>query len=386
MASEVALGFVAFATALLLVRSFLALVAIQPGFDGSNVLAIDVSLSARDRGWEHAARIFETSLEPELAGLPGVQAVATTNVAPMSLERTQLGRFTTQFGIPGVRFDEDSYPAAQVRWVSEDYFNVLGIPLLQGRMLLQSDRGKPRYLINDSLAMRFFSAEDPVGKHLLIDIGGPQPRSVEVAGVVADVRDLGLDFEVQPTVYSISTSPVFTLLVRSTSPDLQVLAQRVKEVVHRADPDAPVARVRTVDHAVSQSLVNHRFALSLVIGFAGLTALLLVVGIYGVIAYLVSRSAREFGIRAALGCSPADLLLYVIRKGLLVSLIGLGVGFGLSWVSLKLIASVLFDISPTDPLVLATSGIFLLTLCVLSMLIPARRAAIADPAVTLRQD
>lgn len=386
MGSEVALGFMTLAIALLLVRSFASLLDINPGFNGKNVLAVTVSFSTKGRGWGPIAQIFETKLQPEIASLPGVQAVAGANTAPMSLQRSQISRFSTRFSIPGADFAADSYPIAQVRWISQDYFRVLDIPLLQGALLEQSDREKPRYLINDTLAKRFFPDQDPVGKQLLLNAGEAQPRPVEIVGVVGDVRDLGLDLEVQPTMYAIAAPPELTLLVSSSDVNSPTLATRIKEVIRGSDANASIAGFRTVEQAVSQSLERPRVALRLMVGFAILTAVLLVVGVYGVIAYMVSRSTHDFGIRTALGAAPSQLVWLVLRKGLIVSLIGLGVGLGLSWFSSRLIASMLFRISPTDPFTLAGAGVLLIALCALSMLLPARRAALTDPAITLKSE
>jgi putative ABC transport system permease protein len=386
MVSEIALGFMTLAIALLLVRSFASLLDVKPGFNGTNVLAVNVSLSARGRGWGPTAQIFETRLQPEIASLPGVQAVAGVNAAPMSLQRSQISRFSTRFNIPGANFDPDSYPTAQIRWISQDYFQALDIPILKGEPLKQTDREKPRYLINENLANRFFPGQDPVGKQLLLVAGEGQPRPVEIVGVVGNVRDLGLDFEVQPTIYAIATPPEVTLLVRSEDVNSPALAASIKEVIRRSDPNAPITGFRTVEQAVSQSLERPRIALRLMVGFAILTAVLLVVGVYGVIASMVSRSKRDFGIRMALGARPSQLVWLVLRRGLIVSLVGLGVGLALSWISSRLMMRVLFQISPTDPFTLAGAGVLLIALCALSMLLPARRAALTDPAITLKSE
>lgn len=386
MASEVALGFMTLAMALLLVRSFASLVEINPGFNGKNVMAVNVLLSARGRGWGPNAQLLETKVLPEIANLPGVQSVASVNTAPMSLQRSQISRFSTKFGIPGANFAPDAYPVAQMRWISQDYFRVLNIPLLKGNLLQQSDRENPRYIINNTLANRFFPGQDPVGKQLLLNAGEAQQRPVEIVGVVGDVRDLGLDLEVQPTMYAIATPPEVTLLVSSADVNSPSLAAGIKDVIRRSDANAPITGFRTVEQGVSQSLARPRLALRFMVGFAILTALLLVVGVHGVIAYTVSRSTRDFGIRTALGAGPSQLVWLVLRKGFIVALIGLGVGLALSWFSSRLITGLLFHVSPTDPVTLVGAGALLLAICALSMLLPARRAASTDAAITLKSE
>jgi predicted permease len=385
MASEVALAFVAFAAALLLVRSFSMLTAVPAGFKGENVLAVDLSLSHYGSGsWEKARQTFETKLAPEIAKLPGVQAVATANMSPMSLDQAEISRYTTRVGIPGAQF-EGAFPVVQVRWVSEDYFNALDIPLISGRSLRQTDLDKPRHLINETLARRFFAGQNPIGKQLLLNADTQQPQPVEIVGVVGDVRDLGLDIEAQPAIYSINTSPRFSLLVRSsTSPTS--LAAGIRDIVHRADPEATIARVSTVEQVVNASLSRHRFARWLMVGFASLAATLSVIGIYGVTSFAVGRRAREFAVRAALGARPADLALLVLKEGIVVSLAGMGTGLALIWATSGLIRSVLFTVSPGDPAALAGAGFLIIALCALSMSIPARRASSADPASTLKED
>jgi len=385
MASEIALAFVAIAGALLLVRSFSALMAVPAGFVAKNVLAIDLEIPFYGAGsWEKAGQIFETKLAPEIVKLPGVQAVATANMAPLSLNPEEISRFSFRFGIPGVSFESGSYPVAQSRWISEDYFQTLKIPLLSGRFLRQTDRDKNICLINQTFARRFFAGIDPVGRQLLSNADTKQAQPIEIAGVVGDVLDLDLELAAQPTVYTINTSPRFSLLVQSTAEPL-TLAARIGEIIRKANPETPITRVRTVEQLITASLSRHRLALRLMIGFAGLAAALSVIGIYGVTAFATSRRAREFAVRAAIGARPADLRLLVLREGLVVSLVGMAAGLGLIWVFSRLIGSVLFAVSAGDPAALAGAGLLIITLCTLSMMIPARRAGSADPALSLKE-
>jgi predicted permease len=386
MASEIAFGFVALASTLLLARSFIGLVTAPRGFDGHNVLAVNVVIVPKAGGWDEIAQTFETRLKPEITSLTGVESVAAVNAAPMGLERTQISRFTTRFSTPGSDHAPDSYPVAQIRWITEDYFRVLQVPLISGSFLQQSDRNKPKYLINDTLAKRFFPDHDPVGSRLIMNVTGPDPQPGEIVGVVADVRDLGLDLEVQPTIYEINTSPAFTMLVRTTDANQAALIAAIREIVHRADPEAPIAGVRTIEQAVIDSLSRYRFALSLMAGFTVLSGLLLVVGVYGVVSYVVSRNARGFGIRAALGAGSSDIMALVLRKGLVVSAMGLALGCGLTWFSSKLLRNVLYNVSAIDPATMAVTSGLIVMLCFLSMAVPARRAGSTDPAHILREE
>lgn len=305
------------------------------------------------------------------------------NCAPMSLSPTGRFRFATRFGIEGRTFDPGRYPVAQYRWVTPEYFRVLGIPLKRGRLLAEADRDKPRYLINETLARQFFSGEDPTAHRLIMGVMDPRQGAVEIAGVVGDVRDMGLDEPVQPTLYMISSSPRMILLVK-TGGDPMRLAAPIREAIHRADPEVAVLRTAPVAQYVADSLARRRFALTLLAAFGGLAALLTAAGTYGLLAYSVSGRAREFGIRAALGATPATLLRMILQESAAVTIPGLAAGVVVSLAGARLMKSLLYGISPQDPLSLAAAGALLCVISVLSVWLPARRAARVDPGAVLR--
>jgi hypothetical protein len=187
----------------------------------------------------------------------------------MSLSPTEHSRFATRFGIEGRTFDPGSYPVAQNRWSTPEYFRALGIPLDRGRWLSDADRGKPRILVNDALARRFFPHQDAIGKHLLLGVMDPQQDVDEIVGVVGDVRDLGLDQEVEPTLYGIATGPVMTLLVKTATGSIQ-FAPALRDAIHGVDPEIPITEVQPLEQSVSESLANRRFALTLLAVFGGM--------------------------------------------------------------------------------------------------------------------
>jgi predicted lysophospholipase L1 biosynthesis ABC-type transport system permease subunit len=211
----------------------------------------------------------------------------------------------------------------------------------------------------------------------------PHQDSVEIAGVVGDVRDMGLDEEVPPTLYMVSSSPRMTLLVK-TAGDPMRLAAPIRDAIHRADPEVAVLKVAPVAQYVADSLARRRFALTLLAAFGGLAALLTAAGIYGLLAYSVSGRAREFGIRAALGASPANLLRMILTEGAAVAIPGLAVGIAVSLACARLMKSLLYRLSPMDPLSMAVAGVLLSVITVLSVWLPARRAGQVDPGVALR--
>ena len=383
VAAEVALAFLVLTGGALLVRSFAALLSEDPGFQARGVLAVEVPMPSSRYDWQKAAHFFNERLRPALLALPGVEGVAAANCAPMSLRPTEHSRYATRFGIEGRTFEPGRYPVAQLRWVTPEYFRVLDIPLKGGRRLTDADRDKPRYLINETLARRFFPDEDPTAKRLIMNVLDPHPELDKIAGVVGDVRDLGLDEPAAPTLYLIATSPVVTLLVK-TAGDPARLAAPIREAIHRADPEIAVRRAEPLDRYVAASLARRRFALTLLAAFGGLAALLTAAGIYGLLAYSVSGRVREFGIRAALGATPRDLLRMILREGAAVAIPGLAAGLAASLWLARLMKNLLYHVSPTDPLSLVSVGFFLSAIALLSVWLPARRAARAHPSAALR--
>ncbi len=383
IAAEVAMAFVVLTGATLLVRSFVALLSEDPGFQARGVLAMEVPMPSSQYDDNKSTQFWKTQLMPAIRALPGVDGAAASNCAPMSLSPTGRFRFATRFGIEGRTFDPGRYPVAQYRWMSPDYFRVLGIPLRRGRWLTEADRDQPHYLINEALARQFFPHEDPTAHRLIMGVMDPHQDSIEIAGVVGDVRDLGLDEPVPPTLYMISSSPRMTLLVK-TAGDPMLLAGPIRDAIHRADSEIAVLKVAPVAQYVADSLARRRFALTLLAAFGGLAALLTAAGIYGLLAYSVSGRAREFGIRAALGATPANLLRMILKQGAVVTIPGLAVGMAVSLVCARLMKSLVYRLSPMDPLSLAAAGALLSIITVLSVWLPARRAARVDPGAALR--
>ena len=383
IAAEVAMAFVVLTGAVLLVRSFAALLSEDPGFQAKGVLAMEVPLPSSRYDWNKAARFLNTQLLPAVRALPGVVDAAAANCAPMSLALTAHSRYATRFGIEGRTFEPGRNPVAQLRWVTPDYFRVLGIPLKKGRWLTEADEGKPVYMINETLARRFFPHADPTAHRLIMGVMDPHQNPIEIAGVAGDVRDMGLDEAVVPTLYLISNSPGMTLLVK-TAGDPMRLAAPIREAIHRADPEIAVLKAAPVAQYVADSLARRRFALILLAAFGGLAALLTAAGIYGLLAYSVSGRAREFGIRAALGATPANLLRMILKEGAAVTIPGVAVGVAVSLACARLMSGLLYHLSPMDLLSLAAAGVLLSVITVLSVWLPARRAARVDPGAALR--
>jgi len=383
IAAEVAMAFVVLTGATLVVRSFVGLLNEDPGFHAHGVLAVSVPLPSSIYDGPKAAELLNTQLLPSVRALPGVSDVASVNCAPMSLGPTEHTRFATRFGIEGRTFEAGHYPVAQLRWISPDYFRVLEVPLKRGRWLTEADLDQPRYLINETLARRFFPGTDPTAHRLIMGVLDPHPTAIQIAGVVADVRDMSLDEPPLPTLYLVGSSPNVTLLVKASGDPMR-LAGPIRAAVHRADTDAAMTRIAPVAQYVAESLAARRFALILLAVFGGLALLLTAAGIYGLLAYSVSGRAREFGIRAALGASPADLLRMILKEGAALTVPGLAIGAALSLAAGRFVGSLLYHLSPADPVSFAAAGLLLLAIALLSFWVPARRAARVDPGAALR--
>ena len=383
IAGEVAMALLVLTGAALLARSFAALLNEDPGFRADRVLTIP-DLPLRN-DWNKSAEFLGTQLMPVLRGVPGVQDVAGVNSAPMSLGPTEHSRFATRFGIEGRTFDAGNYPVAQTRWITPEYFRVLGIPLKRGRWLTEADRGESRALINETMARRFFAGRDAIGKRLILGVMDSKQSFDEIVGVVGDVRDLGLDQEVEPTFYDVATGPSMTLLVK-TAANRDRFAPAIRDAIRRLDPEIPIMKIQPLEQNVSGSLARRRFALWLLAAFGGIAAFLTAAGIYGLLAYSVSARVREFGVRAAVGASPGELVAMILREAAALTMPGLAAGVVLSIGLARVMKSFVYKLSPVDPISIASAGVFIAILTLIAAWLPARRAAAVDPATALRTE
>jgi predicted permease len=381
VAAEIALAFVVIAAAGLLYRSFAALLKEDAGFDARGVLAVDVALA---ENWDRSASLFEQQLAPRIRGIPGVTSVAAANCAPMTLGSTELSRYASRFGVAGRTFEPGKFPVAQLRWITPDYFRTLGIPLKRGRLFSGSDAGKPGYIVNETLARRFFPGQDPVGKEILMGVVGPQPEAGPIIGVAGDVRDLGLDLEPRPTLYQLAVSPRMTLLIRAgVSPSSFIPA--VRHAIRAVDAEAPITRAVPLLTILEASMARRRFVLYLLSAFAVLAAALTAIGVYGVITYSVSRRAREFAIRFALGARRSHLRSLIVRNFALPAAAGLIGGAWLAYLFAQTMRTQLYKLSPFDPPVLAGAILALLLLVVASALRPVGKASSVSETTALRE-
>jgi len=382
LAAEVALAVLVLAGSVLLTRSFAELLDQDPGFRPANVWAIpNLALSA---SWDKSAQFLTKRLTPRLRAIPGVREVAAANTAPMSLAPTEHMRFATRFGIEGRTYDPGHYPVAQNRWITPEYFRVLNIPLKSGRWLSEDDRNRANVVVNEALARRFFPGRNAIGRRIVLGVMDRQQTLVEIVGVVGDVRDFGLDEEPEPSLYGITTSPIMTVLV-SAAPGFNP-ADALRHAIHSVDPEIAITKIAPLDENLSDSLASRRFALALLAVFGALAAFLTAGGIYGLMTQSVNSRLREFGIRAAIGAWPRELIRMILREAIQLAVPGVIAGVLLSIAFARLMKTFVYQVSPLDPISIAGAALTLALITLASAWLPARRAASVDPMVALRSE
>ncbi len=388
--SEVSLAIMLLIGAALLIRTFVALRAVKPGFDPHNVLTMDMSLAG--------ARFAKTASVSRLAGdarqrlnaIPGVEASAATCCVPL----------TSRFGLPFIIVGRplgNAYETGDGLWmdVSPGYFDVFKIPILRGREFTEQDDAgaSPVVLINETMARHFWPGRDPIGEQIIIGKGeGPefadQPR--QIIGVVADTRDASLS-EVADNAMIVPLAQVpdgMTALGLQFGPIVWVIrthvephqvAAAVAEQLRQASGGLPVARIRSMDEVVLRSIARQDFNMLLLSVFAASALLLAAIGIYGVMAYSVAQRSQEIGIRMAFGADRATIRNLVMRQGMLLAIAGVLVGVGAALGLTRLIASFLFGVTTWDPVVFLVVPVLLTSVALLAVWLPARRAAHLDP-------
>jgi putative ABC transport system permease protein len=391
--AEIALSLVLLITAGLLVKSFLRLQEVSPGFNGDNLLLVRLSLPPSTYSNRAAITVFFDKILPQVANLPGVNSVGAANVLPLSGMNVR-SDFTI-VGRPPVLPTEK--PASQNRWVSPGYFQTLGIPVLKGREFTPQDNAQAPgvVIVDEALAKRYWPNESPVGSHLLLEDGSPQPRDVEIIGVAETVKHVALDEEPTATFYApIAQIPEDTVsflaancsLAIRTGPKPLTLETAVRREVQNVDKNIPTSNTRTMEQFLSSSTAPRRFNLLLLTIFACTALLLAITGVYGVMSYSVTRRYHEIGIRIALGAQSSDVLKLILGHGVKLVVIGIVIGLAGGIASTRLISSLLFGISAVDPLTFALTPLILVIVAVLACYIPARKATRVDPVIALRAE
>lgn len=397
--AEFAMALMLVIGAVLLVRSFWNLASVSPGFRPEQVQTVSVWLPVPNDPKtgpyfkpEKKIEFYKKVLD-RLQNLPGVEAVGGVDQVPLSGPRFQL---PIKIEGRGENFDA----RIQTEWgqATPNYFSVMGIPLLRGRSFQESDnlQGQAVAIVSQTFARRYFGSEDAIGKHLQVPPGlpalpaGPPPWFL-IVGVVGDIKDTGLDAELLPLMYTpVLQGTVFNLaFVLRTGAGWHNpggLADTVAREVRAVDPEVPVYAARTMNEVVWRALSNRRFAMLLLMLFAGLALVLSAIGIYGVMAYTVSQRIHEIGVRLALGALPRDVLRLVLRRGVSMALAGAAVGVVAAIALTRWMAGLLYGVTSTDPLTFLVAPVLLGLVALLACFVPARRAAKVDPIVALRYE
>jgi putative ABC transport system permease protein len=382
---EVSLALVLLVGAGLLVRSMARLLGIDPGFNAENLLTMRLNMRSDAYTTPRRLTIYDESLK-RVGALPGVQGAAITRSLPID---------GSDWGSSFRAADKPSpFGYAALSSISANYFEVMGMRLLKGRVFTSTDTAEaPRVtVINETLAARIWPGEDPIGKRLKTGMKeAPDQWNpwCEVVGVVADVKLEGLEQDAPAQMYfpllQRPNSPTLWLVVRTAGDPLQSAAA-VERTIHSVEKDLPVYSVRSMNQLLGGSLATRRLTLVLLAGFASLALLLAAVGIYGVIAYSVSQRTHEIGIRLALGAQAADVLRLIIRQGMGLVLAGVGIGLAGALALTRLMKTLLFGVSATDPLTYIVITLLLAFFALLACWIPARRATKVDPLVALKYE
>jgi putative ABC transport system permease protein len=386
--TEMAMAMVLLIGAGLLLRSFARLLEVKPGFTTENLLTMQVGLPNASYQQPQKRVAFLQQLEASLRAAPEVSAVGVVTRLPLM---STLNNVTTFLAIEGREVAVSERPEIDFRRASTGYFQAMGIPLLSGRLVTEQDitNNTGSVLINEAMAKRFWPGEDPVGKRIsTATSAGQQTQWQTIVGVVGSVRHLGLDIEPRPEIYyHTHTVPPFgpVVVIRTTS-DPKRLISIVRAKVRELDRDAPISNVNTMEELVAQSVAQRRFGMFLLGAFAVLALLLAAIGIYGVVSYSVTQRTQEIGVRMALGASAADVMKMVLRNGMSLALIGVGLGLAGAFALTRLMARLLFAVTPTDVTTFALVSFGLIAVALLACYLPARRAMKVDPLEALRYE
>jgi putative ABC transport system permease protein len=380
---EVALSVTLLIGAGLLIRSFWRLQHVNPGFNPERLLTMRVNLPGLQYRTGEQRDAFYERLLPDVRALPGVQGAATSSIVPLGG-----GNTSTEVRKVGVAGDAAKMPGADWRLVSPGYFGALGIPL-RGRDFGDTDTQKspPVIILSEAAARVYFPGQDPLGKTIILGSFGKDPLTV--IGVAGDVRNVALDAEPGPAVYGSSRvysgwNPMF-LAIR-TAGDAAALASTARAAVHAIDPHVPVYDLRTTEELMSQSLGSRRFNMYLLACFAAIALILASVGLFGVMAYVVSLRTRDIGIRLALGAAPRSVLQLVLGQGLVLTIVGVVLGVAGGIAVTGTMRSLLYSVAPTDLVTFITVPLVLIGVAMLAIYVPARRAMRVDPLVALRSE
>jgi predicted permease len=391
--SEIALSLILLVGAGLLLRSFWRMLEVRPGFDPHGVVTAQIWMPVPNdpstdpyRPPEKRAAFLREAVR-RVSAISGVEGVAIggSNSLPMGSARNGF-----PFVIEGRPADSERSPVAEFAGISPNYFEILGTPVIQGRVFLDSDEPKsqPVAIIDQTLANRYWPGDNPLGRHIQLFQANPQNPWITIVGVVGDMKSDGFDAPTAPHIYlpAFQGPPYASVLFLRTHASPGTLGDQIRAAVQSIDSNLPLFGVRTMDEVISRSMAERRFALEILAVFAGVALLLAAIGIYGVMSYTFSRRIHEIGIRVALGAQRIDILRMALGEGMRLVMLGLIAGLIGAAALTRFLRSLLFDVTSTDPLVFASIAALLAAVALLACYIPARRATRVDPLVALREE
>ncbi len=382
---EVASALVLLVGAGLLIKSFWQLQRVDPGFNPDSALTLSVALPRRKYTEETQRAAFFQQLLEKVSALPGVQATGVTNSMPMGNDTIYAFEIEGRPPLPPGAGQSTNFYS-----VSAGYFKAMGIALRRGRLLTERDTKDAPHVavINEAMAQKIFPNEDPLGKRMTFDDRSKNPDWYEIVGIVADVKQYGLD-QATPLQtyepYTQQTMSSMTLVARTTGEPTNYTAA-IRQAVLQIDKEQPIANIRALNEFLSASIAQQQFSMLLLGVFAAVALVLAAVGLYGVLSYAVTQRTHEIGIRMALGAGQRDVLKMIVGHGLRLTLLGLAAGLAAAFGLTRLMSTLLFGVSAADPGTYSLIALLLVTVALLACYIPARRATKVDPLVALRYE
>lgn len=389
--TEITLSLVLLIGAGLLLRSFVRLLRVDPGFDPANVLTMDMSLAGPKYQDPATIGAFYEQLMQRIRALPGVQAAGATHCLPLGTGAHYYMFMNSQDETDST--SREGRPTTAFFQITPDYFKALATPILRGRAFTEQDdpQHQPVAIISERVAEFYFPNQDPVGKNIRLGAPGDWGQWLSVVGVVPDIRFEDLNNTPTMQVYTPhlqglqigQPSDRMVLAVR-TSVDPVSLINVVKQQIWSLDKDQPISRIRPMSQIVSDSLAQRRLIMLLLVTFASMALLLAVIGLYGTLSYMVTQRRHEIATRMALGAQQHDVLKLIIRQGMVLVAIGAGIGLLAAYLASRLVASLLYGVSPNDPVTFGGVALLIATVSLLASFFPAYKATKVDPLKVLR--
>jgi predicted permease len=381
--AQVALSLLLLISAGLLLRSFDKLLSVDVGFKPQQLLSLEYRLPRNRYKDESSQWNFHRQAVERMQEVPGVESASLVRGLPFSGNGGTAAIVLPDREPPA----KGSEPEVSFNTAMPNYFETIGIPLIKGRVFNNQDQANTPLVvvINQLMAQRFWPGQDPLGKQVKFVEDG---STATIIGVVGDAKHFWVEEQQTPQMYAtFAQAPgIFATAVIRTKVDPMSLAEPIKQAVWRVDPDQPMWKIRTVEFLVNRSVADRKFLMALMGIFASLALILTVIGLYGVVSYMVNQRTQEIGIRMALGAQIADIMRMVLRQGMLLVFTGVALGLAAAWMLTRLLTRLLYQVSATDPLTFSVIALLLTTVALLACYIPARRATKVDPLVALRYE